>query len=70
MKRAKVLELLREARELERSSNPVLIDSLAIDFVERKVTFRGRVIYATTLGINFPMLSTDHIIVPKDGEVL
>jgi hypothetical protein len=74
VKRAKVRRLVEDvlaARDVI-GDRPVTVDTLSIHWEARTVTLRGRVLTASAehSAIAIPMLSTDHLLMTRDGEVL
>lgn len=74
MKRAKLLRLIEQVRAEARleSHQPLTFDNITVDFVARTVTFRGRTITVPEEHRAFvaPLLSTDQLILPRDGSVV
>lgn len=76
MKRAKLRRLIREvlAERDAVGERPIAVDTLTVDFDERTVRFRGRVVGPIELrAVTFPVLDTTHVVLPYrlgEGEVL
>jgi hypothetical protein len=72
VKRAKLLRLIEQVRnETRYQGAPVTFDNLEIDFDHRTVKFKGRVITVTQPIFVAPLISTDRMIITRDGsEVL
>lgn len=71
MKREKLRSLIHDvlAERAAIPDRPITVDTLTVDFVSRKVTFRGQTIYPKEgQAISYAVLSTGHLIVTKDGS--
>lgn len=72
MKRSKLLDLIAQVRAetLAEGSRPVTFDNLTVDFPSKTISFKGRTIKVDANACVFPVISTDALIVTKDGEVI
>lgn len=70
MKRAKMRRLVEEVLEARDvvTEAPVTFDTLSIDFDERTFTVRGRTTKVETRSVVLPLLSTDRVVIPRDGS--
>jgi hypothetical protein len=69
MKRDKLRRLVAEVlNERDLIEEPVTFDVLSIDFDARTFTVRGRTVQAESRIVVLPLLSTDRVIIPRDGS--
>jgi len=70
MKKRKVRALVEDVIAYYESrvrDAPITFDNLTVDFETKTVHIHGRTIKVEHRAITFPLLSTDRLIVPKDG---
>ena len=70
MKRAKLLRLIKDVQDAQRvGTMPTTFDTLSVNFDDRTLRFRGRTISVEPGRVaSFPVLSTDRLIITKDGS--
>jgi len=71
MKRAKMRRLVEEVLDARRAipERPITFDTLSIDFEERTFTIRGNKVRVDARAVDIPLLSTDRLIIPREGRV-
>lgn len=71
MKRRKFKRLVQLVlAERERiGDEPVTFDTLEVDFIRKRVRFRGQTMDVTADRIVIPLLSTDRVVLSQSGDV-